>query len=152
MKMRTSNCSATVFDPKRYIGVWHELASIPKPYERKCCAALAIYSLDTSRTSLIIDNYCMCGGRIIDTISGVATQQPGYNDSFRFRVKFIDDLLGTYWIYATDYEMFSIVSNQEQDCLWILSRNQNVTEEFKNEMLRRCTVYHLPTTQLVWRI
>lgn len=141
------------FEPERYIGVWHELARIPKPYEKQCCSALAIYSL--VKGGIGIQNLCICSSGVIDSISGVATTHLGYRDGFMFHVKFTTPagaLHGTYNICATDYEMFSIVTNEERDCLWILCRNQNVSDEFKQRMIGYCNTFQLRWRELEWRV
>lgn len=142
----------TSFDANRYIGTWHELASIPMYFEDKCDGAVAIYQLEEE--ILKITNLCTKEGEIVTSISGKATQTdvPG-----RFQVDFVPTAdfpspsRGSYWVYMTDYTSFSIVSDKDKRSLWILGRNKRYTPLQKQVYEVLCASLDLPGEELKWR-
>ena len=138
------------FDAKRYIGVWHEIALIPKVYESDCDSALAIYSLNDD--ILNIENLCLYEGNIIDNVQGFGIVQTEYQCNSKLLIEFEvngEKTFGTYWVYLTDYNMFSIVSNEEHNSLWILSRNQTISGDYKVQLSEYCKLMGLDTNDLV---
>ena len=154
------------FDAISYLGIWHEKAAIPKPYESAasarnlpgeaiapCSSAMALYSLNKRGNKFVIQNFCISQGEIVNYISGKATSDPNCLSKLAVTFKDCKDRVfqGTYWVIATDYLEYSIVSNREKDSLWILSRNQLHNDEYKAFIEATCLDYGLDSFKLVWR-
>lgn len=137
------------FDSSRYVGVWHELALIPQPYERACDAATAVYT--PQGDAIEVRNYCMRGGQVISSISGVAVVDPRYCTPSKLLVRFSPGMIGSYWVLLTDYETFSIVGNEDGSSLWLLSRRQEVDASFRVYLALLCRRLGVSTRSLQWR-
>ena len=137
------------FDPSRYLGVWHELASIPQLYERACDSAIAEYSLQGE--VLRVKNYCLHEGRVISSITGTAVVDPEYCLPSKLLVQFSPGMQGEYWVLLTDYETFSIVGNRDGSSLWLLSRSRDAEADFRVYLFLLCRRLGLDTGSLQWR-
>lgn len=108
-------------DIERYLGQWHEIATIPPKNERRCLSSTAEYSMNRAGDLRIVKS-CIVNGDLLKRATGF-----GYVVDTRSNAKleiqfypFKDE----YWIIELDenYE-YVVIGNPDRDTLSILSRN-----------------------------
>lgn len=113
--------SKAVFDPARYLGVWHEVARFPVPFEAGCYGVTAEYGLrDDGLLSVL--NICRNAdgsekSRIVGTAEIVG---PG-----RLKVRFasVPLVAADYWVLWTDEDYrTAVVGAPDGRSGWILNR------------------------------
>lgn len=126
-------------DPKRYAGLWYEIASFPQRFQRGCHCTTARYET-TEKGYLTVENRCNK-----DSVNGPESSIKGKafveknSGNAKLKVQFFWPFRGKYWIIdlADDYS-FAVVGHPNRDYLWILSRtsamNENVYEEIKKRI------------------
>ena len=120
--------SVPALDLSRYAGEWHEVARLPRYFQRQCRSEItAQYTL--REDGLVGVRYrCKTADGTFDVVDGVArvdARHPG-----RLEVRFAPDWLSwvpmvwaDYWVIALDpgYQ-WAMVGEPDRDYLWILSR------------------------------
>ena len=122
------------FDAARYMGVWHEIARLPKWYERNMVHVSAEYALD-GETLRIKNSGWRNGERKVSTAVG---HFAGAADEGAFRISFFRPFYGDYriiWL-SPDYDL-ALVTGEDRSSLWILSRTPKIEQEKLIELLNR---------------
>lgn len=117
------------FDLARYLGTWHEIASIPQFFQRKCVRdTKASYSAGDEGL-IRVDNVCARGDGARERASGRA-RQPDVGHSSKLEVTFVD-LFGEYrfwvaadyWVIALDPNYrWAVVGHPSRRYGWVLAR------------------------------
>jgi len=110
------------FDASRYMGVWHEVARLPKWYERDMTDVTATYALD-GETLHITNSGMRNGERKRVTAVGHFAGDPSVGE---FRISFFRPFYGDYriiWL-SPGYDL-ALVTSSDRSALWILSREKN---------------------------
>jgi len=145
----------TGFDPARYLGRWHEIASIPAWFQRDCASdTSATYAL-TPRGELDVLNACRTAEGTMKQAQGRArfTQTP---DVGALEVAFFSILGNWVWPFAGDYVVialdpeyrWSAVGHPSRDYGWILAREtaldaatlREIAEHFEAAGYDACTL------------
>ena len=139
-------------DTKKYSGVWYEISKFPLIYESDCERAKAIYTAE-SDTKISVENICIRGGKEYRSRKGEAWVYDK-NDPGKLRIVFTDSgpsqgMVSDYWIHDTDYENYSIVGSPSKQFLWILSREETMTSENINALMRRAVEHGYDVNKLV---
>ncbi|SFR34096.1 apolipoprotein D and lipocalin family protein [Yoonia tamlensis] len=117
--------SKAFFEPDRYIGLWHEVARFPVPFQSDCPRATAEYGLQTDG-SLSVRNICRnADGSEKSRITGSATiTGPG-----RLVVRFdgLPFIAADYWVLWVDegYRT-AVVGSPNGRSGWILNRDPEI--------------------------
>lgn len=131
-------------DLKRYLGAWHEIASIPQFFQRKCIRdTRATYSMIEG--SLIrVENVCTRedGGK--DRAEGRA-RQPDPASASRLEVTFVELfgeyrfwVAGDYWVIALDPDYrWAVVGHPSRRYGWVLAREPRLTPTVLAEIIGR---------------
>jgi len=128
----TQISSSTVknFDPVRYSGEWIEAARYPTLiYEQDCSGAKAIYTWDTDKQLLYVENVCLnAKGNKIRSRKGQA-RIADKSDPGKLLLRFTDGLPSDpgespYWVHYTDYDNYALVGGPSGKFLWLLSRSK----------------------------
>jgi apolipoprotein D and lipocalin family protein len=131
-------------DLERYIGRWHEIASIPQFFQRKCVRdTVAEYSL-LETGELRVDNTCARedGGR--EKVEGRARRSET-NSTSKLEVTFLKlfgDYRfwagGDYWVIELDpaYE-WAVVGHPSRKYGWVLARKQSLSVAVLAEIVGR---------------
>ena len=117
------------FDVSKYLGTWHEIASIPQFFQRKCVRdTKAMYS--AAADSLIrVDNVCTREDGTRERVSGRA-READPNVASKLEVTFLE-LFGEYrfwvaadyWVIALDPNYgWAVVGHPSRRYGWILAR------------------------------
>ena len=134
----------TGFDPARYLGRWHEIASIPAWFQRDCASdTSATYAL-TPEGELDVLNACRTAEGTMKQAQGRArfTQTP---DVGALEVAFFSILGNWVWPFAGDYVVialdpgyrWSAVGHPSRDYGWVLAREAALDGETLRDIAAR---------------
>ena len=121
------------FDAARYMGIWHEIARLPKWYERDMINVSATYSLDGD--TLRIRNRGWRDGEM--KVSTAVGHFAGPSDEGAFRISFFRPFYGDYriiWL-SPDYDL-ALVTGEDRSSLWILARTVPVPAESRDKLVK----------------
>jgi apolipoprotein D and lipocalin family protein len=114
--------SKALFEPERYLGLWHEIARFPVPFEAGCTGVTAEYGARADGL-LSVRNTCRgADGMVRSTIEGTAeVVGPG-----RLQVRFfsLPGIAGDYWVLWVDegYRT-AVVGTPSGRAGWVLNRD-----------------------------
>jgi apolipoprotein D and lipocalin family protein len=122
------------FEPERYLGTWHQIATIPAWFQEQCAYDVtATYTRDTRADRLRVLNACRTADGTLDQVVGRArfTESP---DVAALEVTFVKLLGGWRWFAAGDYVVialdedyrWSAVAHPSRDFAWILAREREL--------------------------
>lgn len=117
--------SKALFEPERYLGLWHEVARYPVPFEAGCVGVTAEYAL-RSDGLISVKNTCRTAdGSIKSTIEGTAEiVGPG-----RLVVRFpsVPFIAADYWVLWVDESYrTAVVGSPDGRSGWILNRDPEI--------------------------
>ena len=133
------------FDAVRYMGTWHEIARLPKWYERDMIRVSAEYSLDGD--TLRIKNY---GWRDSEMkVSTAVGHFAGPSDEGAFRISFFRPFYGDYriiWL-SPDYDL-ALVTGGDRSSLWILARTATIPAERRDALVKMASDWGFEVSRL----
>lgn len=127
-------------DLNRYLGRWYEIALLPNWFERKCLSgATADYSLLENGMIQVI-NRCQTAQGLSEAkgVAWVVNHQSNakLKVSFVPFAKYFKWFGGNYWILYVDSDyQFAVVGDPSLKYLWLLSREENVSESVYRKFL-----------------
>lgn len=114
--------SKALFEPERYLGVWHEIARFPVPFEAGCTGVTAEYGLREDGLLSVLNTCRGPDGAVRSTISGTAeVVGPG-----RLEVRFgsVPFVAADYWVLWVDESYrTAVVGTPNGRAGWILNRD-----------------------------
>ena len=136
------------FDLKRYLGTWHQIATIPSWFQLNLTNVKAEYS--TRKDGLI--NVKNSG---IGKLSGFKSSLKGtarvVNPEIpaTLKVKFFLNE-GDYFVLELDEDyQWAMVGGSDKDSLWILSRNRNLSDEIYQMLYQKAKQRGYEVSKLV---
>ena len=133
------------FDAARYMGVWHEIARLPKWYERNMVHVSAEYALD-GETLRIKNSGWRNGERKVSTAVGYFA---GPADEGAFRISFFRPFYGDYriiWL-SPDYDLV-LVTGEDRSSLWILARTATISAERRDALVKMASDWGFDVSKL----
>jgi apolipoprotein D and lipocalin family protein len=128
-------------DLTRYQGRWHEIASIPQFFQRKCVKnTMADYTV-VSESLMRVTNSCVTKEDKTISSEGRAKPQDGTNAKLKVTfAKLFDRYLfwfsGKYWvIYLEPNYQYVVIGHPTRDYGWILSRTPDLSEDTMKELI-----------------
>lgn len=116
--------SKALFEPARYLGLWHEVARFPVPFQAGCVGATAEYGLQADGLLSVL-NTCIAADGATSTISGTAqVVGPG-----RLVVRFgsLPFVAADYWVLWVDEDYrTAVVGTPTGRAGWILNRDPTI--------------------------
>ncbi len=114
--------SKALFEPARYVGVWHEIARFPVPFEAGCTGVTAEYGLRDDGLLSVLNTCRGPDGAVRSTIEGTAeVVGPG-----RLSVRFgsVPFVAADYWVLWVDegYRT-AVVGTPSGRAGWVLNRD-----------------------------
>ena len=126
----------TGIDAERYLGRWHEIASIPQWFQRACVADTTAEYGKAPDGTIAVTNGCRKadGTRSVATGSARFVAAPGEGKLEVTFLRLFGDPLwlisGDYWVVALDPDYrWSVVGHPGRDYGWILSRDPTMPRE-----------------------
>lgn len=125
-------------DLKAYAGLWHEIASLPAPFQSAdCVGTTATYTLNTDGSIKVWNQCYLPAERRLDRIEGRAVQ-PDAAEPGKLKVSFFGPFGGDYWILELDSAYsYAVVGHPSRNYLWILSREATMPEAQYQAILAR---------------
>jgi len=124
-------------DIQRYLGTWHEIATIPQRFQKGCVGVTAQYSLRKDGAIEVV-NTCRQG-----TLDGQVRAVHGKawvvdkKTNAKLRVRFFWPFSGAYWVIGLDADyQWAIVGHPNRNYLWILSRTPRMDDALYEELLK----------------
>ena len=111
------------FEVARYLGTWHEIARLPKWFERDLRRVTATYELDGG--TLKITNRGFRDGK--EKVATAVGHFAGTANEGAFRVSFFRPFYGDYriiWL-SPEYDL-ALVTGDDRSSLWILARTAEI--------------------------
>jgi len=135
-------------DLNRYLGKWYEIARYPNPFQKKCLASTAEYSLD-EKGRIIVLNTCYTAGKVKD-IKGKAWVVKD-SDNSKLKVSFFWPFKGDYWIIdlADDYS-YVVVGEPKRKYIWILARTPLMNAALLADILQKFPEWGYSPDQLIY--
>ena len=145
-------------DLQRYQGTWYEIARKPLFFQRKCVASEAVYALNNDG-SVAVNNRCTSKSGKTITATGTATpQEPGRTDKLGvvfdnwFSNLFPKLTRGDYWVMHIDENYQNVlVGEPRRKYLWLMSREPNMDEATKDQLLNIAREQGYQLDDLIWR-
>ena len=119
------------FEAERYLGTWHEIARLPKWFERDLDGVTATYEMDGD--TLRITNRGFRDG--VEKVATAVGHFTGSSNEGAFRISFFRPFYGDYriiWL-SLAYDL-ALVTGDDRSSLWILARDKDIPAE-KRDML-----------------
>ena len=133
------------FDAARYMGLWHEIARLPKWYERDMIHVSAEYALD-GETLRIRNSGWRDNERKVSTAVG---HFAGPADEGAFRISFFRPFYGDYriiWL-SPDYDL-ALVTGEDRSGLWILARTASIPAERRDALVKMASDWGFDVSKL----
>ena len=133
------------FDAARYMGTWHEIARLPKWFERDLDNVTATYALEDG--TLKISNHGFRGGE--EKVSTAVGHFAGPSDEGAFRISFFRPFYGDYriiWL-SPEYDL-ALVTGDDRSSLWILARDRNLPDERRDMLVRMASDWGFDISKL----
>ena len=138
------------FDLNRYLGVWHEVARLDHRFERDLTQVTAEYRLRDDGGVAVINQGFHTKKQAWQSIEGKAYLL-GLPHVGSLKVSFFGPFYGGYHVIDldTDYQ-FALVSGPNRDYLWLLSRQQSLSDAAKLRLLEKAQAYGFDIDALIW--
>ncbi len=140
----------TDFDIHRYLGTWYEIVRLDHSFERGLEKVSAQYSLRDDGGIRVVN-------RGFDSETGKWKQIEGkayfVEDSSvgRLKVSFWGPFYGAYNVIDLDHEHYSyaMVCGPNKSYFWILSRNLEIPESLKTDLIQKAEKWGFNTSALI---
>jgi apolipoprotein D and lipocalin family protein len=138
------------FDLKRYEGRWYEIARLDHPFERNQTNVTATYSASPDGGMLILNRGYDTKSQKWKTADGHA-KMVGDPGTGSFKSKVYSPFYATYHVIALDQKNYShaLVSSEDKDHLWILSRSPYMNERTLAELKSKAASLGYPVQDLI---
>jgi apolipoprotein D and lipocalin family protein len=132
------------FEIGRYLGLWHEIASMPAWFQDHCASdTTAQYGLAEEEGLVTVLNACRDEAGVLDSADGYA-RFTGPSDRGGLEVTFLDIFGEPLWLISGDYVVialdedygWSAVAHPSRDYAWILARDPELPRETVKEIER----------------
>jgi apolipoprotein D and lipocalin family protein len=138
------------FDLQRYLGKWYEIARLDHSFERGLSDIHAIYSVAEDGSVTVLNRgYNVARGSWRDaTGRAVFTGEPTRG---ALKVSFFGPFYGGYNVIALDPAYrWAMVMGPDRSYFWILSRDKQLPEGVKADLLRQAAAAGVDTGKLIW--
>lgn len=136
-------------DIPRYMGVWHEIARYENHFEKDMINVTATYTLQPNG-SIKVENAGYRNG-VFKKATGRA-KQPDPQQPGKLKVSFFLWFYSDYYILELDQENYGyvLVGSSTDKYLWILSREKQLPEDIKEQLLSMAVQWGYDTTKLIF--
>ena len=135
------------FNVNQYLGTWYEIARYDHWFEQGQKNVKTEYILKDN--IIIVKNQGEIDGKI-KKIEGIAKFKDKQNIGW-LKVSFFKPFYGDYKIiYIDDNYENVIITGKTQEYLWILSRNQKITNQKKEFLLNKLKEFKFDTDKLIF--
>jgi len=126
------------FDPKRYLGTWHEIARLDHSFERGLVQVTATYSLNADGSLRVLNRGFDPAHNRWKQAEGRAYVVSDSTHQGRLRVSFFWPFYGGYNIIELDHDYsYALVCGDSRSYLWILARQPELPESTLNMLTQK---------------
>jgi len=139
------------FDVERYTGKWYEIARLDHSFERGLTKVSAEYSLRDDGGINVINRGYDSENNDWQTAEGkayfVEDAKTGH-----LKVSFFGPFYGAYVIFELDQAayQYAYIAGPNRDYLWLLARQQSLTNTQKQDFVASAQAHGFATEQLIW--
>jgi apolipoprotein D and lipocalin family protein len=138
------------FDLERYLGTWYEIARFDYYWERHMDHVTATYSMNDDG-SIRVDNKGYDQKKDAWAESVGKAKPVSDPTEAKLKVSFFGPFYAGYNVIAIDPDYrHALVLGEKTSYLWLLSRDQSMPEDIKNEYLRKAATLGCQIDKLVW--
>ena len=135
----------TDFDAERYLGTWHEIARLPKRYERDLVRVTASYEMKGDDLRIVNRGFRNGTEKVSEAVGHFA----GPKNEGAFRISFFWPFYGDYriiWL-SPDYDL-ALVTGGDRSSLWILARTPDIPSEKRDALIAQAEEWGFDTSKL----
>ena len=137
------------FDGERYMGTWYEIFRLDHKFERGLSNVTAEYSLNDDGTIKVVNRGFNVEKGEWEEADGKAEFVEG-PDQGRLKVSFFGPFYSGYNVIKLDPEYrYSLVTGEDRDYLWLLSRTPEISREVEEEYLEKARAEGYDTDALI---
>ncbi len=130
----------------QYLGTWYEIARFDHWFERDMTHAKAFYEMREDGDIRVTNTGLKKGKERMATAIAKKTAIPGL-----LRVSFFRPFYGDYRILWLDSDYrYALVGGDDADFLWILAREQTISDEMREILLAEAKRRGYNTAHLIW--
>ena len=142
------NSTVSVFDVRRFMGKWYEIARYDHRFEKGMTHVAATYSLQENG-SIKVKNEGYKNGKHKE-VEGRA-KQPNPADPGRLKVSFFLWFYSDYYVLDIDSDYrYVLIGSSSDKYLWIMSRDKTLSKEKQAELLDKLRVRGYDTEKLLF--
>jgi len=143
--------AVTPFDVSRYQGKWYEIARLDHSFERGLTDINASYRGQPDGSIEVINRGFNPKTGEWEQANGRALFTHG-KDRGSLKVSFFGPFYGGYHVVALDEKDYrwSLVMGPSRDYFWILSRDKQLPEALRNQLVDQARRLGIQTDQLIW--
>lgn len=142
------NSTVSVFDVRRFMGKWYEIARYDHRFEKGMTHVAATYSLQENG-SIKVKNEGYKNGKHKE-VEGRA-KQPNPADPGKLKVSFFLWFYSDYYVLDIDPDYrYVLIGSSSDKYLWIMSRDKTLSKEKQAELLDKLRVRGYDTEKLLF--
>ena len=133
------NSTVSVFDVRRFMGKWYEIARYDHRFEKGMTHVAATYSLQENGSI-----------KVKNEVEGRA-KQPNPADPGKLKVSFFLWFYSDYYVLDIDSDYrYVLIGSSSDKYLWIMSRDKTLSKEKQAELLDKLRVRGYDTEKLLF--
>lgn len=138
------------FEVEAYLGKWYEIARLDHGFERGLSQVTAEYSLrDDGRIRVINRGYSAADDKW-EQAEGKAYFVEDKNTA-HLKVSFFGPFYGSYIVFELDPQyQYAFISGPSRDYLWLLARQQQVSDKLKSEFIAAAKAKGFAADELIF--
>ena len=138
-------------DLEKYLGTWYEIARYEHFFEKDCKNVTANYSMLNKETIKVTNRCTKITTNENSEVLGRAYATDITNS--KLKVSFFRPFYGDYWVLILDKNYdYVVVGTPNREYLWILSRENKISDSLKNEILQKLPTLGFDASKLIWTI
>lgn len=140
------------FDQQKYLGKWFEVARLDFKYEKHMSHVTAVYSMNSDGSIRVENRGYHELKQEWKTSTGKAKVVKEPTEA-RLKVSFFGPFYSGYNVIAIDQDYkYALVAGNNLKYLWLLSRQETMPDQVKNNYLKRARDLGYQIDDLVWTV
>jgi len=139
------------FDAEKYAGKWYEIARLDHSFEQGLSNVTATYTLREDGGIDVVNRGFSKEEGEWDEAKGKAFFVKN-NTTGHLKVSFFGPFYASYVVMALDKEeyQYALVTGPDKDYLWILAREQQLSDAVREKLLAIANQHGYDTDRLIW--
>jgi len=138
-------------DIQKYRGTWYEIARFEHFFEKNCKNVTATYEIKEDQKIAVTNRCTDITTNEKKEATGVAYAVNKTNS--KLKVSFFRPFYGDYWILDLEENyQYALVGSPSRELLWILSRTKTMSDETKQNILKKLPELGFESDKFIWTI